>query len=78
MSAAAAIGAGFAAGMAAYGASIGNSNVITKTVEGISRQPEAKSSLQATMFIGVGLIEALPLLTWVLALLLMFTKMGNP
>lgn len=74
VSAAAAIAAGFAAGMAAYGASIGNSNVITKTVEGIARQPEAKSSLQSTMFIGVGLIEALPLLTWVLALLLMFTK----
>jgi len=26
------------------------------------------------MFIGVGLIEALPLLSWVVALLLMFTK----
>lgn len=74
VSAAAALAAGFAAGLAAWGASIGNSNVITKTVEGIARQPEAKSSLQSTMFIGVGLIEALPLLTWVLALLLMFTK----
>lgn len=74
VSAAAALGAGIAAGFAALGASIGNGNVISKTVEGIARQPEAKSTLQATMFIGVGLIEALPLLTWVVALLLMFTK----
>lgn len=73
-SAAAYLGAGIAAGLAALGASLGNGFVVTKTLEGIARQPEAKSSLQTTMFIGVGLIEALPLLTWVLALLLMFTK----
>ena len=74
VSAAAALGAGIAAGLAALGASLGNGSVISKTVEGIARQPEAKSSLQSTMFVGVGLIEALPLLTWVLALILMFTK----
>ena len=72
--AAAVIAAGFAAGLAALGASLGNGSVVTKTLEGIARQPEAKSSLQTTMFIGVGLVEVLPLLTWVLALLLMFTK----
>ena len=71
--AAAALGAGIAAGLAALGASIGNGNVISKTVEGIARQPEAKATLQSTMFIGVGLVEALPLLRWVVGLLLMFT-----
>ncbi len=71
-SAFAALGAGIAAGLAALGASIGNGNVISKTVEGISRQPEAKGSLQGTMFIGVGLVEVLPLLAWVIALLLSF------
>ncbi|CAA7599731.1 V-ATPase proteolipid subunit C-like domain protein [Acididesulfobacillus acetoxydans] len=67
---AAALSAGIAAGLAALGASLANGNVISRTVEGISRQPEAKGSLQSTMFIGVGLIEALPLLAWVLGLLL--------
>jgi len=71
--AAAALGAGIAAGLAAFGASLGNGNVIGKTVEGIARQPEAKATLQSTMFIGVGLVEALPLLSWVVGLLLMFT-----
>lgn len=68
------IGAGFASGLPALGASIGIGNVVGKTVEGISRQPELKSSLQATMFIGIGLIEALPLISIVLALLMLFTK----
>jgi F-type H+-transporting ATPase subunit c len=78
MSAAAMLGAGIASGAAALGASLGNGNVISKTIEGVARQPEAKGSLQGIMFIGVGLIEALPLLTWVIALLMVFTKSGSP
>ncbi|ADY57539.1 ATP synthase F0 subcomplex C subunit [Syntrophobotulus glycolicus DSM 8271] len=74
VSAAAMIGAGLAAGFAALGASLGNGNVISRAIEGTARQPEAKGSLQGMMFIGVGLIEALPLLTWVIALLMLFTK----
>ncbi|MDA8442410.1 MAG: F0F1 ATP synthase subunit C [Peptococcaceae bacterium] len=66
-----AIGAGIAAGLAALGAGIGDGNLIGKTIEGMSRQPEASGALRTTMFIGVGLVEALPLLTWVLALLIM-------
>ncbi|MDR1070654.1 MAG: F0F1 ATP synthase subunit C [Gracilibacteraceae bacterium] len=74
VSAAAMIGAGIAAGAAAIGASLGNGGVIRSTVEGVARQPEAKGSLQSLMFIGVGLIEALPLLTWVIAILMVFVK----
>ena len=71
---AAVLAAGWAAGLAAIGASFANGNVVIKTLEGIARQPETKAALQTTMFIGVGLVEVLPLLTWVLALLLIFTK----
>jgi F-type H+-transporting ATPase subunit c len=74
ISAAAMIGVGIAAGLAALGASIGNGNVISSAISGVSRQPEAKGSLQGMMFIGVGLIEALPLLTWVIAILMFFMK----
>ena len=74
VSTAAALGAAFAAGVAAYSAATNVCNLACKTIEGITRQPEARPALQTTMFIGIGLIEALPLLTWVLALLLMFTK----
>jgi hypothetical protein len=50
MSAAAMLGAGIAAGAAALGASLGNGNVISRTIEGVARQPEAKGSLQGIMF----------------------------
>ena len=74
MSAAALLGAGIASGLAALGASLGNGNVISSTIEGVARQPEAKGSLQAIMFVGVALIEALPLLTWVIAIIMIFTR----
>ncbi|MGD9677951.1 MAG: F0F1 ATP synthase subunit C [Vulcanibacillus sp.] len=65
------IGAGIAVGLAALGAGIGNGLVISRTIEGIARQPEARGILQTTMFIGVGLIEALPIIAVVIAFMLM-------
>ncbi|CAM4243920.1 MULTISPECIES: F0F1 ATP synthase subunit C [Saccharibacillus] len=63
------IAAAIAVGLGAFGAGIGNGMIISKTVEGIARQPEAKSTLQTTMFIGVGLVEAIPIIGVVLAFL---------
>ena len=52
VSAAAQIGAGIAAGLAALGASIGNGQVIGKTIEGISRQPEiGRASCRVRVYI---------------------------
>lgn len=67
MGAMALLAAAIVAGLGAFGAALGNGMVISKTVEGIARQPEAKSTLQTTMFIGVGLIEVLPIIGVVLA-----------
>ncbi len=64
------LGAGLAVGLAALGAGIGNGLVIGRTIEGIARQPEARGVLQTTMFIGVGLIEALPIIAVVIAFML--------
>ena len=36
--------------------------IVSKTVEGIARQPEARGVLQTTMFIGVALVEAVPII----------------
>lgn len=69
--AAAMLGTGLAVGLAAFGASLGNGNVTGKTVEGIARNPEARGALQTTMFISVGLIEALPIIAVVVGFLLM-------
>ncbi|GGJ01630.1 F0F1 ATP synthase subunit C [Paenibacillus sp. WLX1005] len=67
MGALAFLAAAIAVGLGALGAGIGNGLIVSKTVEGIARQPEAKSTLQTVMFIGVGLVEALPIIGVVLA-----------
>ena len=57
----AAIGAGFAYGLAAIGPGIGLGILIGKSVEAMARQPEYAGQVRTTMFIGIGLIEALAL-----------------
>ncbi|WP_371320259.1 F0F1 ATP synthase subunit C [Chengkuizengella axinellae] len=66
------IAAAIVIGLSALGAGIGNGLVISRTVEGISRQPELRGTLQTTMFIGVGLVEVLPIIGVVFALLFVF------
>ncbi|GKT03998.1 F0F1 ATP synthase subunit C [Furfurilactobacillus sp. WILCCON 0119] len=66
-----AIAAGIAAAAAAIGAGIGDGMVISKTLDGMARQPELSGQLRGTMFIGVGLIEAMPIISIVIAFLVM-------
>lgn len=66
------LAAALVAGMAALAASWGNGKVISKTIESIARQPESAGNLRATMFIGVGLIEAVPIIAIVIAFLILF------
>ncbi|MFE7063674.1 F0F1 ATP synthase subunit C [Sutcliffiella sp. NPDC057660] len=61
------LAAAIAIGLAALGAGIGNGLIVSRTVEGIARQPELKSVLQTTMFIGVALVEAVPIIAVVIA-----------
>ncbi|WP_226671456.1 F0F1 ATP synthase subunit C [Metabacillus litoralis] len=65
------LAAAIAIGLAALGAGIGNGLIVSRTVEGIARQPEAKSVLQTTMFIGVALVEAIPIIAVVIAFIVM-------
>lgn len=59
-------------GLAALGSALANARVVSKTLEGITRQPELKGALLSTMFIGVGLIEAIPLLGVIAGFLMLF------
>ena len=63
-------GAALAAGFAAIGTSIGNGLVISKVMESMARQPELSGQLRTTMFIGVGLIEAVPIIAVVVSFLI--------
>lgn len=66
------IAAAIAIAIAALGASIGNGMVISKAIESMARQPEMESKIRSTMFIGVGLIEAIPIMAVVIAFILVF------
>lgn len=66
------IAAALAASFAALGASIGNGLVISKTLDSMARQPEISGDLRATMFIGVGLIEAVPIIAIAIAFVILF------
>lgn len=63
---------GIAAGLAALGASVGIGLIVSKTVEGVSRQPEVRGPLMTIMFIGIGVVEAVPIIAIVISFMLMF------
>ncbi|KRK76726.1 hypothetical protein FD30_GL001259 [Levilactobacillus namurensis DSM 19117] len=56
---------------AAIGGGVGDGIVISKMLEGMSRQPELSGQLRTNMFIGVGLVEAMPIIAFVVALMVM-------
>jgi len=66
-----ALAAALAIGLGALGAGIGNGLIVSKTIEGMARQPESAGMLRTTMFIGVGLVEAIPIMAAVIAFIVM-------
>ena len=66
----AAIGAGFAYGLAAIGPGIGIGYLVGKSVEAMARQPEAAGMVRTTMFLGIAFTEALALIGFVVFILI--------
>lgn len=72
--AASVIAAGLAIGLAAFGAAMGDGTMTGKALEGMARQPEAKGTLFTNMLISVALIESIPIIAAVIALVLVFAN----
>jgi F-type H+-transporting ATPase subunit c len=53
------VGGGLALGGGAIGAAIGDGMAGSATIEGVARQPEARSRLFSIFFLTVGLVEAM-------------------
>ena len=66
--------AAIAVGIAAYGAALGDGQVTSKAIESMARQPEARNNLLVTMLISVGLIESIPIIAAVIAIVLVFAN----
>ena len=74
MVAAALIGTGLTAGLAAIGAALGDALVTSRFIEGITRQPEAKNTLFTNALISVGVIEAMCIIAIVIAFIMLFAN----
>jgi F-type H+-transporting ATPase subunit c len=68
------LGAGLAYGLAAIGPGVGIGIVGGAALGAMARQPEMSGRIQTTMFIAIAFTEALALLGFVLALILMGAK----
>ena len=62
----------------AFGSAIGDGIVASKAVESIARQPEARPNIFTFMFLGVGVLEAFPVIGLALALYLFFVVANVP
>jgi F-type H+-transporting ATPase subunit c len=64
------VGRGLVYGLAAIGPGVGIGILMGKAVEAMARQPEAAGMVRGTMFIGIGIIEALALFGFVLTFII--------
>ena len=69
-----AMGAAIGIGLAAMGAAIGDGHAASKMLEGLARQPEMGGKLLVNFLISVGLIESMPFIAAVIAIVLVFAN----
>lgn len=62
----------------AFGSAIGDGNVASKAVESIARQPEARPNILTFMFLGVGVLEAFPIIALGLAFYVLLVVVNVP
>ncbi len=70
-----ALGSGLCIGLAALGGSIGQGRAASAALEGIARNPGARSQVQGPMILGLALIESLVIYALMISLLLVL-KVG--
>ena len=68
----------FGAALIAVGASLAatknDAAVATKALECMARQPETASTFQVNMLIAIGLVESIPIISAVIAIVLVFAN----
>lgn len=68
------MGTAIVSSVAALSASTQDAKVAASAIESIARQPEMKDSIFTTMLIGMGLVDAVPIIAIVIAFMLLATK----
>lgn len=67
-----ALAAGIAVGLAAAAGAIGMGIAIAKSVEGISRQPEAEGKIRSSLMLGLVFVETAIIYALIVAILIIF------
>ncbi|MCD8230519.1 MAG: ATP synthase F0 subunit C [Clostridiales bacterium] len=67
-----AVAAAIAIGLASAGGAIGMGIAIAKSVEGISRQPEASGKIQTNLMLGLVFVETAIIYALIVAILVIF------
>jgi F-type H+-transporting ATPase subunit c len=62
----------------AFGSAVGDGLVASKAVEAIARQPEARPNIFTFLFLGVGVLEAFPIISLGLAFYLLLVVANVP
>lgn len=68
------ISAGIIAAVAAISAALGDSRVADRALDGMTRQPEMSGKLFTNMLIAIGLVESMPIIAIVIAIVLVFAN----
>lgn len=68
------IGAALIGCVASLAATKGDSTVASKALECMARQPEQASNFQVNMLIGIGMVESIPIIASVIAIVLIFAN----
>ncbi len=68
------IAAAIIAAVAALAAALGDSNAAAHAIDGMTRQPEMAGKLFTNMLVAIGLIESIPIIAIVIALVLVFAN----
>lgn len=68
------IAAAIIAAVAALAATLGDSNAAAHAIDGMTRQPEMAGKLFTNMLVAIGLIESIPIIAIVIALVLVFAN----
>jgi F-type H+-transporting ATPase subunit c len=62
----------------AFGSAVGDGIVASKAVESIARQPEARPNIMTFMFLGVGVLEAFPIIALGMAFYMLYGLANLP
>jgi F-type H+-transporting ATPase subunit c len=62
----------------AFGSAVGDGIVASKAVEAIARQPEARPNIFTFLFLGVGVLEAFPIIALGLAFYILLVVVKVP